>query len=153
MKSKGITLEQSRVFLISSIVIFLAAEIVAEIIQLWLVNNPSLSNLNTYNRILANIPGGISTGASVLLAFGLGYQPKGRIFIIAVIGLILTASAFILNSMDFLTSTFEYYPGLHWTVPSGFLSGMFVIGIGTFVAGIMSVVLHDMITMKEGIKA
>lgn len=139
--------------MISSILTYLAVVVLAEIIQLWLMHNPSLSNLNTYNKTLANIPDAISTGASVLLVYGLGYQSKRRIYLVVLTGIIFTVLAFGLNSIDFLSSTFEYYPGIYWTIPSGFLSGMAAIGIGTIVAGIMSVVLRNMIIIKAGIEA
>lgn len=139
--------------MISSILTYLAVVVIAEVIQLWLMHNPSLSNLNTYNKTLANIPDAISTGASVLLVYGLGYQSKRRIYLVVLTGIIFTVLAFGLNSIDFLSSTFEYYPGIYWTTPSGFLSGMAAIGIGTSVAGIMSVVLRNMIIIKVGIEA
>ena len=153
MRKRGITKEQSRWYLLSSLIIFFAVEIVAEITQLWLVGKPSLSNLNTYNRSLSVIPEAMSTGASVFLAFGLSYQPRGRVYAIVALGIVISALSFTLVNINFLSSTFEYASGLTWTIPSGILSGLFFIGTATFVAGIMSIVLRDSIIRKTGIEA
>lgn len=139
--------------LILSIVIFISAEIIAEISQLWLVNNPSVSSLTTYNRTLSNIPQALSTGASVFLTFGLPYYSRRRINSIIAVGLVLLILSFVLNFLNILSSTIEYYPGYYWTIPSGPLSNLFAIGLGTVIAAIMSFLLRDMLIGKTSAKA
>ena len=153
MNFKGVTIMQSKLFLLSSIIIFIAAEAIAEITQLWLLGNPSISALTTYNGMLGNIPQALSVGASTLLPSGLAYQPKRRVIAMVAVGLVLMAFSLVLTHLSILSTTVEYYPGFYLTVASAPLSNLSIVGLGITLGGIVSLAFRDMLIRKEGVGA
>lgn len=146
MNSRGITRRQSRIFLITSLVLFITAEIAAEILYLWVIGNPSIGRLATYNRWGYSIPEGLSVAGILLLASGLVYRSARSIAAMVSAGLGLMILSFVLGSMGAFNATIEYYPGYYWTLVSGPMANLFIIGLGTVIAAIVGYALRDTVT-------
>ncbi len=148
MNHKGTTMRQARLFLIASVTAIICAEVVAEIIQQWVVEYPSISTLSAYNGTLGNVPSAISLGATVWLVYGLLYQSNRRIVSIVVVGIGLISLSFLFVYMNIFSSTIEYYPGWYWTIPSLPLSNLGEVGLGIAIAAIVSFVFRDTMIRK-----
>jgi len=154
MRSKGLTMRQSKFYLIASVTAIICAEITAEVIQLWVVANPSISTISAYNGTLGNVPMAITVGSSVLLAYGLIYQSIRRIVSLIAIGVALTALSFIFVSyLNILSSTIEYYPGFYSTIQSGPLSNLFIVGMVIAIAAPLSYAFRNELVRKTKIAA
>ena len=144
MKRKPLTEKQAKILVISAFAIFLAAEIISVLAQDWIVNNPSVNNLLFYNRWLTSIPGGLTTGAAVLLGFGLT-RFEGKFSVMAIIIGVFTFTASLITSFYNIFSTrIEYYPGFYAAISSGVLQGLFEIGMAIFAAGIVGLLFRGL---------
>lgn len=148
MGRKGIGRKDSKVFLIASIVIFAAAEIIAEFADLWLMKNPSLGNLLTYNRWFSTVPNALSVGASVSLMFGLVYHSRLTIISTIFVGAALLSLSFILGYSSLFIFSIEYYPGYSISLISGPVANLFGIGLGAVIAAIFGSVFRDNLIQK-----
>lgn len=152
VKRRGYTRRQAKLFLTSSVIIFVAAEIVAGLIDIWFMNNSSPSGMVTYNRWLSNLPYAISTGATVFLAIGLSYESRRNILWVISGGVVLAVVAFSPYFVNFLNITIEYSPGYYYTIIPDPISNLFAIGMGMVIAATMSYLLRDMLARNTGVE-
>ena len=139
MPRKRITPAQSRIFLVSAIVIFAISEFIAEVLDLWFKGSPSVNSLIFYNRWGTSLPGAITTGAAVFLGLGVIYLPRGTIVSLIAIGIALIALSFILayHSNNLFSFTINYYQNYQATFIDGTVANLFSVGNGLIIASII----------------
>ena len=143
----------SKKFLVSAIAIFAASELVAYAIDLWLMANQTSSGLSTYNNWLGNVPGGMAITATIFLAIGiLNYPKRINVFIIAA-GIFITALSFVLAYSFGLTFKIEYYPGYYYSLIDGPVANLYYIGMGSFLASLVALVLHGALPLKRNVSS
>ncbi len=152
-KNTGITNRLSRIYLIAAIVIFVSEEVIAIIVQFWMVNSPSLSKLTLYNNTLSNLPMALSVTESIFLVFGLAYHSRRVIGTIVASGAVLMAVSIVLTYREFLSSTIDYSNGLTWTIPFMPTSSLVFIGFAAVVGGIISIALRDTLLRRKDVMA
>ncbi len=148
MVQKGISRRSSRIFLVAAIIIFIAAEIIAEVADFWLAHNPSVSNLLTFNRWYSTIPQAMTTGAIVFLVFGLAYSSLKTHILVTIAGIIIAAIPFILEPYNLFSFQVQYYPGYNLTMLWQPLTNLFDIGLGMAIGAILGFFLRDKLTLK-----
>ena len=150
MASKRISLRNSRMFLLAGLAAFVAAEVTAEFLDLWLMGNPSVGNMVAFNNRISSIPSAITTAGTVFLMFGMLYCSRKAVISVTSVGIILAALPFALELNSMFSFTIEYSPGFHASFLYGVVANLFSIGVGTAIAAIMSQVFRDGLIEKQG---
>ncbi len=151
MASKKISRRNSMIFLFAGLATFIAAEIIAEILDIWLMGNPSVGNMVAFNNRFSTIPSAVTIAGTVFLMFGLIYGTGKAVATAVLVGIVLAALPFFLMPYSFFSFTIEYYPGYHASFLYGCIANLFSIGVGVTLAAVMSQVFRNGLVEKPGI--
>ncbi len=149
MRIGGISRATSRYYLVASLVIFAASEVLAYAVDLWLMANQSGTALNTYNSWLGNLPGAINLSATICLVYGALYLPIIIKSLMITMGVGITAASFVLGYVFQLSFKVEYYPGYYLSLIDDPVATLFYIGMGLIIGTIFSMVFHDFLSTEK----
>lgn len=131
-------LRQSNFALAISLIVFVFAELVAEFIDLWIVNNPTTTNFYAYERWVSDIPFFIIFGNFFLFLTGIYYHSEKNIVCIIISGIIVLTIGLVLFIIQKLfTLSIEYSPNNYYSFLSSPIALLYFIGFELIVAAVL----------------